>query len=1015
MANLSNYSVYYSVGQGSNWQDASSNNNIIYVGKGKGSDGNTYLYRSKIEVDMGGLNITSSKKLYIKIKVEQSSNQIYNYLRARLAETSLEADNIYNSSVSGPSDTLFQKTLLVSPAYVDNNGSSLIGTGYQAKGSYLYFVFDTSEIQIENKKYYLYLLREDTTSNHFNAFSVKEINLDYTTYTSCSSPTSIQASGIVAPYGTFSVSWAGAEPGAGQVISGYDIYYRVSKDGLSPTLTSYTGKVTISSNKTSGTAIVTINDATRGQKIKCGIVTKGSAGGEYYSDMATGGEVVVNSLPTAPNLITINPEIAPSTGGLINFQVSYDETSEQGQNNRIAYSSSLNGEKTMIEGSSVRLEVNSNKSTYYFWTYDGLEYSANYLAKTVEINSKPTCSITISGSPVASWWTNENQEAEYPYVISPELKVQNGENGQNNNKYTFWVQYSVDGTFDNINRKEVSSNINSLEYSISNIRNLLIEEITPPYYYRVMAKRNDGIEDSDIVYSNQKYYVCSAPNITEVFNHKDYTNITGLEDKFDKVLGFKFQYDISYSTFSLNGKTARLEHDSEKEETRGLIEDAGYTKTGYTDIQVSYDGKAKLTSNIIKSMYKIENISIDSLIIDDFNYWNKRGGNLSIRNPLQGKDLKNCGIASIEQCFNYGIKGYELKSVEPSNDSISTDTLIFTPNWGEILNEIEINTNVNNEYSIILQFINDFGNVVEKEGILKILCKATPEIGDFQLLSSDVFLIKQEQTLEFEISVSNCYNEGQEFLLYAVNENGQELLLGSQSFGSESNGLIEQIITIKIEEITEDWFFNSFAAKIINNANTSARKEIKGEFNLCKHTTPNVMLIRSDFQQNEDNEKIIVVQFNSNKWGLGDKLFNEGENTIKATLFKEGMQISNAIELGKEDNQGSFTLLSDSTFETENWEIANIYLKIEVTNKTNGFSTTYTQSETNSIIVYNLTPTVSYRKNYLGINTKAPESQTEAIIVIGNSSGRDKIIYQSGDNSRPVCILVNFKIDGGSW
>jgi hypothetical protein len=70
MAILNNYSIYYSVGGGSEWQNASSNNNITYVGKGLGADGNTYLFRSKIEVDMRGLNITSSKKLYIKIKVE---------------------------------------------------------------------------------------------------------------------------------------------------------------------------------------------------------------------------------------------------------------------------------------------------------------------------------------------------------------------------------------------------------------------------------------------------------------------------------------------------------------------------------------------------------------------------------------------------------------------------------------------------------------------------------------------------------------------------------------------------------------------------------------------------------------------------------------------------------------------------------------------------------------------------------------------------------------------------------
>ena len=62
----------------------------------------------------------------------------------------------------------------------------------------------------------------------------------------------------------------------------------------------------------------------------------------------------------------------------------------------------------------------------------------------------------------------------------------------------------------------------------------------------------------------------------------------------------------------------------------------------------------------------------------------------------------------------------------------------------------------------------------------------------------------------------------------------------------------------------------------------------------------------------------------------------------------------------------------------------------------------YTNTKTyysNAIIVYQIAPTVAYRDNYLGINTKTPAAG--AIVDIHPSTGRDTIIIRGLDSSNP--------------
>lgn len=78
---------------------------------------------------------------------------------------------------------------------------------------------------------------------------------------------------------------------------------------------------------------------------------------------------------------------------------------------------------------------------------------------------------------------------------------------------------------------------------------------------------------------------------------------------------------------------------------------------------------------------------------------------------------------------------------------------------------------------------------------------------------------------------------------------------------------------------------------------------------------------------------------------------------------------------------------------------------------------TYTLFESE---LYNEIPTVSYRKNLIGINTGileaiSAETREELIAMLGQVGHRHKILFKSTNPDYKTCIVENFSIDGGSW
>jgi hypothetical protein len=202
----------------------------------------------------------------------------------------------------------------------------------------------------------------------------------------------VSLSGYVVPGGNFTVSWGAGTAGNANNIAGYRIYCKSSSSISSPSISdTYFDAGKDDRSFTISTSEIP-NGGERGNYITCAVQTLGSAGSTYYSDLKThSGGITINTLPKT-NFMTVaaSKTILPSTGGSVTFTPS--GATDDHHSVSYAYATSETGTKNLISGSSISLNI-SEKTTVYFWAYDGLEYSLGNKSQTIEINTIPTCKI----------------------------------------------------------------------------------------------------------------------------------------------------------------------------------------------------------------------------------------------------------------------------------------------------------------------------------------------------------------------------------------------------------------------------------------------------------------------------------------------------------------------------------------------------------------------------------------------------------------------------------------------
>lgn len=355
-------------------------NDRLAFGVGEGASDEYYAY-----IKFGNLNLGNNQKItkaVLTVTKKQGAigfNASFNVVAQRVTSNWTEQTYTWSNK----------------PSATTTGQSSAVATGTGHTGTITFDVTSIVQAWYSGSGQYGILLKQnDTTASRIKCIEdCTSSNKAYITIThennitAVTKPTSISSeNSIVTPSGTINVEWSGAKAGTNNTIAGYEIYWRI---GAAPTTSTFTGKKSINSTATSGNTSISLSSAMRGSSIYVGVITKGSQT-SYNSGMATKSVAVVNTLPSAPT-VTVNIAEFSYNGGTPKFTITAGNTNNSGQTASIWYSTSSNSTKIQLTSGSFSSTVSST-ITYYFYTYDGLEYSSA-TSKKISVYPSPSAPI----------------------------------------------------------------------------------------------------------------------------------------------------------------------------------------------------------------------------------------------------------------------------------------------------------------------------------------------------------------------------------------------------------------------------------------------------------------------------------------------------------------------------------------------------------------------------------------------------------------------------------------------
>ena len=376
-----------------------------------------------------------------------------------------------------------------------------------------------------NKSTYIWTGQQgETVSSLPDNYAVTEFTVpargSSTTPTKCSAPTSVTASaGFVKPGDKITISWSGAEAGINNDIQKYRVYY---KEGGMPTtgFQGYDGYKD-SENSTSTSVDITMPDV-RGSNYYFKVQTI-SRNAWYNSDLSEAvATCQINQLPSAPTVAPKNI-IIPSGGGSITFSLTATDDDE-GQTTTFYYSTTPDGEKTEISNGGT-IEV-KDATTYYFYSFDGLEYSESYTSQSITVNTKPTItSITTTGIGTlytSELLTNDRYKDSFYTQVKGALEL-----SKTAISITWYARYATIPESGSVSDWETTINLgnnNNLNANLDLSSNTNFKKLAN-IVYQIGASYNDGIEDSDISWGDTNFVIAPVPTIGDFINQYGKTNV----------------------------------------------------------------------------------------------------------------------------------------------------------------------------------------------------------------------------------------------------------------------------------------------------------------------------------------------------------------------------------------------------------------------------------------------------------------------------------------------------------
>ena len=914
-------------------------------------------------------------------------------------------------------------------------------------------------------------------------------------YTACTAPTSIIAKdkngnnvSILPQNEKVIISWSGAKAGNNNAITKYRVFW---KNGSAPTTSSYSGYEDV----TTTSIEITLSEA-RGNNYYFKVQTIGTISG-YNSEISSAYTTCkINQLPPAPNVVP-SATVVPSSGGNINFLLNATDPDGQAIDFYYTIINDVTAEKIKIQnGGSIEVK---NSQTYYFYSYDGLEYSPTFTEQTITLNEKPTISINITGS--GTKYTSELLENTgytnfYTKVLG--TATLNKEIG---NIYWYCRYATIPKTSETPIWTRIDLGINNSPYVFDLTLNNTLNKLNN-IIYQIGALYNDSVEETDIIWDNTNFVIAPLPIIGDFINQFGKTNIEySIPNYFYQNASIIGTKDSSITSIIVNiNNNATISNIS----TISNYEEDGYFKINITGTIPNTEYELTFTINrVIGSIEKKFTAISVGLPLKDVG---------TTKQPLSSSDISpqseilkphtDSGTFYITLYNFFGTTIYNsvntnYNGTENPSNCISfclvkgTKELNITTNYSDISSNADLRFTcnkdfyeiANNSLGLDLEAINTVDlKVVFRDvfGQLHYITKTNYLTLDFRepfgdnsslsllLNNNPISILNKIQEndkigIKFDWYAYNIQIATIQTYIYRSNTNVAPELNSTAWEKYQSNSNYQWTIdlgteitatstdrarygsktyTYTVGELNKS---NYVFFKIETDINGQKRTFPSNKNELVGYTTqrhisiPDLKVASFSYDEKTKEIKYVHESYDSGGGNTPNDITDTSNGIIKleiglqySTDFSSNTNIKYVNTTGGEADEfvslftytNSMDIKEEQTstaehtliFTKESWSYYNFRLVIKTT-----IGSVIKTSYSKEFTIYNLAPTVSYRKNQIGINTKPEDVAVGADGVIYIQATTDKKqIYIISSNHTIKISLEDGSIDGanidcGTW
>ena len=901
-------------------------------------------------------------------------------------------------------------------------------------------------------------------SNYDSGYNSFSTYTDFSTpallWTNCTAPSRVSStsSSVITP-GTLSVNWTEGTSGVDNAIKNYTVYWLVSStSGQLPTTSWYSGKEVISGLSYS----IPIQEDDRGKYISVKVQSNATYNSPISNDYISRS---VNSLPNRPS-VSFTSKTIPSTQASVTItNISPGNLNFGSKSGSVYWARTSDGNREVVSGKEITdntlgdLEQGSSKY-YYFWTYDGLEYSSSPTIVTITKNIKPTITVDITSSKNSivkvenSEISNVLETIKFNVIAQNKacyytLKILRGVGADEKTLYTLKSDSYLSG----------SGNSDTPSF---NIRSLGLSE--GDFYFHFAC--NDSIESGDSIIKDNNGVYYYSPSLPTFSNNTTYNQFS--ESKVPGTNSTDFYQNLRfvsshYDSYLYDNGTFRLDTSSNETISYTVSKSTSSEnppKKIFYDVTVTSDlvpGQtydffptlqlSGLTSSALVSRRRTPALdptpsSGSILYIKPFtDGWNKAedkpatsSKKISIsKGSFVGGTLDNSfynyyNIDKNSKWWKSEILISDNQKIDistlPKKDSISGDYYErnFSITGSTFFNKIPSGVSKTGTLTCALKntITNRFGQTISKQSsIVTLDFNENPEIINISKTANNTDYLYEDGTLQLEYKY-RTYSKNKISYSYLINRNDGNGVVTYGDIGTNEDltppvfgtgRLLSEIVNIKIGEITGSGpclfnirFYDGNSISYDTKFNISCER--------IRFVNPTISFEKATYNKEGNNLYSVNCQYFISDYGydlkqLDDKIFSISKESLTLNLSKkESITPSTGDAVFHLDN------------EIVDFEIGRLTLTTTIIY--NGHSITKS-STSNDLIIYGITPTIAYRQNHLGINTST--LQDDSILTIAPTSGR-KIIYLQKYGSTDTFkinlatgalegFIFNFNIDCG--